>query len=158
MGADRKLFEEFLTFSSVLTGFKTFRLRGTGQAEVYFSTVNDIVGEGMVKELLETFRGVVRGAGDDAAAFERGLRREILSDGKLGPVARHVIKLWYVGIWYELPGEWREAYGENEKDRTFVVSPVSYTEGLLWPAIGANPSGAKPLGYGMWATPPRIEE
>ena len=158
MGTDDRLFEDFLSYSSAMTGFRIFHLRGSGQAGLYFSTLNDIVGAEVVGELLEKFRRVVRDAGEDRAALDRGLRREILSDGKLGPVTRNVIKLWYVGTWYELPREWREAYGESEKDRTFVVSPTSYTEGLLWPAIGANPSGAKPLGYGMWATAPRIEE
>ena len=62
-----------------------------------------------------------------------------------------------LGTWYVLPVEWREAYAAGDRDRTFVVSPESYTEGLLWPAVGAGPSGAKPLGYGMWAMAPRIE-
>ena len=86
----------------------------------------------------------------------RGLRRDVFSHPKLGPVARALVKLWYVGTWYGLPTEWREAYGENELDRPFVVSSDSYTEGLIWPAIGANPPGAKPFGYGMWATAPRV--
>jgi hypothetical protein len=37
-----------------------------------------------------------------------------------------------------------------------VVSAASYTEGLLWPTIGANPNGAKAPGYASWAQPPRI--
>jgi hypothetical protein len=88
---------------------------------------------------------------------QAGLRRQILSDEKLGPVARALIKLWYVGTWYELPVEWRQRYREDESDRTFVPSAGSYTEGLLWPTIGANPPGAKALGYGMWAMPPLVD-
>ncbi|HYO83919.1 MAG TPA: hypothetical protein VES20_21125, partial [Bryobacteraceae bacterium] len=38
----------------------------------------------------------------------------------------------------------------------FMVSAAAYTEGLLWPAIGANPPGAKGPGYGSWALPPRV--
>lgn len=149
---------DFLAFSSTVTGFSTFKLRGTGQAEPYFSTVNDIVGEETMDQLLAAYRSVVGEAGEEEGdARDRGLRREIFSHEKLGPVARHIIKLWYVGTWYELPSEWRESYGTSEKDRTFVVSADAYTEGLLWPAIGANPSGAKPFGYGIWAEPPRIE-
>lgn len=158
MSAERSSFDEFLEFSSAITGFRIFRLRATGQAEAYLSTLTGIVGEGVVRELLAAHRRAIGAAKGDEAALERGLRLEIMSDAKLGPLARNVIKLWYVGIWYELPAEWREAYGESESDRTFVVSAAAYTEGLLWPAVGANPSGAKPFGYGMWATPPRIEE
>ena len=147
-------FEDFLTFSSAVTGFAAFDLRGTGQAELYLSTLDDIVGTQIVGDLLDTFNGVTRDLGEDQTAIERGLRREVFSDPRLGPVARALIKLWYVGTWYELPAEWRDSNGENERDRTFVVSPSSYTEGLIWPTIGANPPGAKPFGYAMWATPP----
>lgn len=148
--------EAFLALSSALTGYTPFRLKGTGQAEPYLSTLTEIVGETTVDELLEAYRGVAEAAGTSETARDRGLRLRILSDEKLGPVTRRLIKLWFVGTWYELEPEWREKFGATDKDTTFVVSPVSYTEGLLWPTIGANPSGAKPLGYGIWATPPQI--
>lgn len=148
---------DFLELSSVLTGFSTFRLQGTGQGKLYLATVTDVVGEATVRALLAAFRAIREDGGQDEAALERSMRREILSDAKLGPVARNLIKLWYVGTWYQLPPEWREAFAAGGNDRTFVVSPDAYTEGLLWPAVGANPSGAKPFGYAMWATPPRIE-
>ncbi len=158
MHADQAEFQDFLSLSSVVTGFTVFQLRGTGQAESYFSTLIDVLGETTVTALLQTFRRVQREAGEDAAALDRLLRTAIFSDEKLGPIARNLIKLWYVGTWYQLPAVWREAFGELEKDTTFVVSPAAYTEGLLWPAIGANPAGAKGPGYGTWSAPPRIPE
>jgi hypothetical protein len=80
----------------------------------------------------------------------------------LGPVARNIIRLWYVAIWYELPKRWKERFGGidgemPEFDETYVVSPAAYTEGLLWRAIGAHPAGAKAPGYGEWAEPPIID-
>jgi len=149
-------FDEFLALSVVLTGYSRVRLVGTGQAPLYFSTVSGVVGEATVHELLRAFTRVRDGAAADEAAMEPLLRADILSDDKLGPVARNVIKLWFVGVWYQLPPEWREAYGVREKDVTFVASPAAYTEGLLWPTIDANPSGAKGPGYGTWALPPKI--
>ena len=154
MGDDSAVFADFLTFSEAVTGFPAFRLQGTGQAELYCATVRDVVGAGILGELLAAYRGVCAAAGQDQEAVARALRREVFSNPKLGPVARQVIKLWYLGIWYQLPAGWRAAYGQSPHDRTFVVSPASFTEGLLWPTIGANPSGAKPFGYGMWAKPP----
>jgi hypothetical protein len=148
-------FDDFLALSVALTGYSRFRLLGTGQAPLYFSTLADVVGEATVTELLQTFQRV-RDAAADAAAVEPMLRAEILSDEKLGPIARNVIKLWFVGVWYQLPPEWREPYGVSDKDVTFVPSPAAYAEGLLWPTIDANPSGAKGPGYGTWALPPRI--
>lgn len=156
MGTDNASYNDFLHFSSVLTGFSTFDLKGTGQSEVYLGTVRDVIGETRLAELLNVFRTIVDESGDDEESLSRALRREVLSDDELGPVARNIIKLWYVGIWYELPKPWQERYGTSEKDRNHVISPDTYQEGLLWPAIGANPSGAKPFGYGTWANPPHL--
>lgn len=157
MSVDNDRLSDFLAFSTVVTGFDEFHLRGTGQAELYLATAQEIVGGQTVVELLDAFCDVSHGVGGDAVAMQRGLRRSVLSDDKLGPVARAIIKLWYVGTWYELPVEWRASYGEGRFDRTFVVSSSSYVEGLIWPAIGANPAGAKPPGYGTWAAAPRID-
>ena len=142
--------ERFLAFSADVTAFSDFQLRGTGQAEPYLATVVDVVGEALVDELLERHARLPDGD------RETSLRREIFSDEQLGPIARNLVKLWFVGIWYELPAAWREAFGARERDVTFMVSATAYTEGLLWPAIGANPPGAKAPGYGTWAAPPRI--
>jgi hypothetical protein len=86
------------------------------------------------------------------------LRREIFGNQMLGPIARNIIKLWYVGIWYQLPRVWAEAHGSRPADVTRTVSPEAYVEGLLWPAIGAHPPGAKAPGYGSWASPPEIPD
>lgn len=150
-------FQDFLALSVVVTGFTEFELIGTGQAEFYFSTVTRIVGEPFMTELCQRFHQI-QSESQDEAALVTALRTEITSDDKLGPITRSIIKLWYVGTWYQLPYEWREAYGARDEDKTFVVSPVAYTEGLLWPTIGANPSGAKAPGYGSWSSPPRIPE
>jgi len=146
--------ERFLDFSSEMTGFSVFDLEGTGQAQPFLDAVTGVVGEELVDELLDAYVGV----DDQVRSKEREtmLRRAILSDEKLGPIARNVIKLWYVGIWYELPAEWTDAFGAHENDRMFTVSPAAYTEALLWPAIGANPPGAKGPGYGNWALPPKL--
>jgi hypothetical protein len=125
-------------------------LRGTGQAEAYLAAVTGVVGEPLVDDLLERHDGLPDGD------REQRLRREIFSDERLGPIARNIVKLWFVGTWYELPAAWRETFGAHERDVTFVVSAAAYTEGLLWPSIGATPPGAKGPGYGSWAGPPRI--
>jgi len=151
-----EMLDPFLALSEALTGFTSHRLRGTGQAEAYLGTATAILGEAVMRDLLTAAAEARASAGGDAAKHEAELRRLVMSDERLGPVARNIIRLWYVGSWYQMPKPWREAYGSSAEDRDHVVSPVSYTEGLLWPAIGANPAGAKPAGYGIWAMPPRI--
>ncbi|MBI2921943.1 MAG: hypothetical protein HYY18_12725 [Planctomycetes bacterium] len=156
MSGDRAEFEKFLGLSEVLTGFTKFRLQGTGQGALYFSTLTDVVGQGTAGELLQAWSGVAAAAGQDEGKLERLMRSEILSHEKLGPIARNLIKLWFVGTWYQLPAAWREVFGTPERDRSFVPAASSYVEGLLWPTIGANPTGAKGPGYGTWADPPNI--
>jgi hypothetical protein len=150
--------DDFLALSSVLTDFTEFQLQGTGQAELYYHTVTDIVGGQTVSELLKAYRSIEEEALHDPDLFRQRLRADILSDEKLGPIARNIIKLWYVGTWYQLPQAWRESFGVRDGDKDFIPSPTSYVEGLLWPAIGAHPPGAKAPGYGTWGDPPQITE
>jgi hypothetical protein len=141
----------FLAFSSQVTAFTEFDLHGTGQAGSYLDTVVRVVGEGLLAELLDAYDRAVSQEDRTTA-----LQVEVFSSEKLGPIARNIIKLWYVGVWYELPSDWTESFGALENDGTFTASPAAYPEGLLWRAIGANPPGAHGPGYGSWAQPPRI--
>ena len=147
----------FLGLSATLTGYSRFRLLGTGQTDLYLTTTRAAVGDDVLDQLLTTFAEVHRDAAGDQDALDRGLRTQVLSDDRLGPVARNLIKMWFVGTWYELPQEWRDRYAAREPVVTHVVSPASYTEGLLWPTIGANPPGAKGQGFGSWVGPPSID-
>jgi hypothetical protein len=147
----------FLTLSATLTGYSQFRLQGTGQADAYLTATRDAVGDDVLADLLAVSHRVHTESGGDAGALDRGLRAHLLSDAKRGPVARNLIKMWFVGTWYQLPQEWRDVHATRRADVTHVVSPASYTEGLLWPTIGANPPGAKAPGFGTWADPPTVD-
>lgn len=143
----------FLAFSARVTAFSVFELQGTGQAGAYFDAVQRVVGPSALGKLLETYKEL--GTGATAACDER-LRLEVFGDPYLGPIARNIIKLWYVGTWFQLPRAWSDAYGACEGDVSFTVSASAYTEALLWPVVGSNPPGAKAPGYGSWAQPPTI--
>jgi hypothetical protein len=145
MTAD-SLADRFLSFSSEVTAFTVFDLRGTGQAESYLSTVVRVVGEQTLTELLDAYAGTAR--------QPRRLEADIFGSEKLGPIARNIIKLWYVGVWYSLPPAWIDRFGALEHDGTFTASAGAYPEGLLWRATGANPPGARAPGYGSWAHAP----
>jgi hypothetical protein len=150
------LMQGFLAFSGEVTAFSTLDLQGTGQAHSYLNTVVRVVGDEALGELLDVYGRTVSQAPDDRKDRARLLSRELFSNEKLGPIARNIIKLWYVGVWFELPSEWTETFGALENDGTFTASAQAYPEGLLWRAIGANPPGARAPGYGSWAEPPRI--
>ena len=158
--------ERFLAFSSDVTAYSVFELRGTGLAETYLATIEEVVGRQLLDSMLDTYDAAVAAADSGGAASIPGgtppavladlLRRDLFSDLRLGPVARNVVKMWYVGVWYELSPSWTDAYGAQQRNIAFTVSAAAYPEGLLWPSIGANPPGAKAPGYGSWAQPPRI--
>jgi hypothetical protein len=153
---DSERLSRFLDLSSKLTAFSVFDLQGTGQAEAYLSTLTGVVGPEIVDKLLGTYVRLKSDAEVEGHDIDAMLRREILADEMLGPIARNIIKMWYVGVWYQLPAAWRQTFGTREGDFMHMVSAASYTEGLLWPTIGANPNGAKAPGYASWAQPPRI--
>ena len=153
-----QLMDYFLDLSVALTGFSKFNLQGTGQVTAYYSTVEKIIGKELFEELLHIFHSLEEQAqaDNDESIVTKGLRSDILGSEKLGAIARNIIKLWYVATWYQLPQSWRETFGVKESDRTFVVSPQAYPEGLLWSAIGVNPPAAKAPGYGTWSNPPLV--
>ncbi len=142
----------FLTLSAELCGISVFTLQGTGCAELYYSTLTGVVGQVLVAELLAAFAALP----SDPASRATALRATILGNEKLGPVARNIVKLWYVSTWFELPHEWRQQFGVPPTDRTFIPSPYAYPEGLLWWSVGSHPSGAKATGYASWTEPPAI--
>ena len=131
----------FLDLSAALTGFSKFELQGTGQADLYYSTVEQEIDRQVLQELLQTFNDL------DQSTLDKVLSSKILDSEKFGEIARNIVKLWYVATWYPLPPSQKKA---------FIVSPQAYPEGLLWSAIGVNPPGAKAPGFGTWAEDPTV--
>jgi hypothetical protein len=141
--------DTFAELSAALTGFRAAELWGTGQVRQYLDELVRTVGEPVVSRLLVTGEQALRAA-DPVAA----LQQLVMDDPDLGPVARSLIILWYLGQWSPLPGDWRTRNGASPLDVPRVISADAYVSGLVWNAIGAHPMGANPGGYGSWATPP----
>ena len=127
----------FVELSEALTGFSQIDLYGTGMVDFYWATVMEQAREATANELLAAWERVKESGDTDSA-----LRSEILSSATLGPVARNLIRLWYLGQWGYMPGN------------TFIPSGESYVQGLVWDAIGAHPMAAKQQGFGVWSLPP----
>jgi hypothetical protein len=126
----------FVALSARLTGFREVDLHGTGQARAHLDLVLAVAGEPLTARLL---------AADP---------RRALADPDLGPLARNVIVLWYLGQWDELPRDWRDRNGAAPADVAHVASAAAFRAGLVWPAIGTHATSANPPGFGSWATPP----
>jgi hypothetical protein len=142
--------ESFTALSAFLTGFDEARLWGTGLVEEHLDVLDQVLGAGIVDELLGAFQRLPAG-GQHAEAVETA----VLGDSKLGPVARNLIVLWYSGTWTQMPADWRAAYGASELDTTRTTSGAAYRGGLQWAAAGAHPPGASHQGFGSWALEPK---
>jgi hypothetical protein len=152
--AQQTPFELFRSLSVTLTGFSDAELSGTAMAQTYFTLIPSIVGEEKFGRLLAIWRDTyIRGQGDEPL-LEKLVKEQIFEEPDLGPIARNVVTLWYLGMWFQMPASWRNKHGAWANDVTFVVSPQSYTEGLVWKAIHTHPPAAKQPGYGSWALPP----
>jgi hypothetical protein len=147
----------FLAMSAELTGFDGIQLESTGLVRFYLQKLSEMLGAETTAALCEAWQQVEEGShenGDRRAALTRSL---ILDDQRCGPVARNLLVLWYLGQWYPLPSWWYTEYGHQPPPDTLpcvIFKPECYTEGLVWPAAGAHPPGAKPFGYGIWTQPP----
>jgi hypothetical protein len=146
--------ERFHSLSIALTGFNGTELEGTGMLREYYGVLTSIVGEPITARLLSRWADIVRRAAGDPVKLAALLQSDLLADATLGPVARNLTTLWYLGQWMQLPVAWRTLHGANARDLTHVVSAEAYIEGLVWPAIHSHPQGAKQPGYGSWSLPP----
>ena len=144
----------FLALSTILTGFESVELLGTGLVETYANEVETTVGAAISERLWAATTEIVDRYGNNESKLEAAIRKEILASPMLGPVARNIVQMWYVGTWNELPQNWRNLYGNNPNDTTRVISPAAYEQGLIWDAVGAHPPAAKQPGFGSWSEPP----
>jgi hypothetical protein len=149
--------DSFLRLSAALTGFSRIDLLGTGLARSHLDTLVEIVGTALAGELLLAGDTILEDSGFDDPKVVAALAKRIVGDPKFGPLAKNLIRLWYIGTWAQLPQEWSDKFGAPAGDRTRVVSANAYREGLVWRAIGTHPPGAKHPGFGTWASPPREE-
>ena len=121
--------EQFTELSRLLTGFSKIELAATGLVKTYYDVLHRHVSEDVLLDLLGL-------AGKIASEDE--VRAQIMANAKYGLIAKNIVKMWYLGSW-----------------NGAVVSAEAYKEGLLWPAIGTHPPGAKQPGYGSWSLPPK---
>lgn len=144
---------DFLSLSAALTGFSVAQLQGTGMARVYYDELVAVVGDDLTFALIHHGCLALRWPDD----VEAQLRLRVMDDPDLGPLARNLAVLWYTGGWVQLPADWRQRHGASSLDGDRLLSARSWTEGLMWPAIGAHPTGAKAPGFASWVGPPDLD-
>lgn len=144
--------DNFVGLSAILTGFAAADLNPplspAPVAVEYLQTLQSKVDAPTVARLLSTYQGIA--AQFPPAGQPAQVQSQILEDPELGPVARNVIRMWYLSIWYT--GYTGPVSGFSDG---FVVSSNAYTKGLAWDAMQAHPMGYSEMHYGYWADPPQ---
>lgn len=141
--------EIFVDLSVVLTGFSKDKLQPTHDtlklSEEYYDTLVKEVAAPTLNQLAEAFTSLQDPSGNvDLAKF----KEEIINNTDLGPIAKNIIQMWYVGIWYYIPFNAGEGY---------IISDNAYTHGLVWTAMQAHPMGYSEENFGYWETAPAGE-
>ncbi|MEX2518360.1 MAG: hypothetical protein WD969_03395 [Paracoccaceae bacterium] len=145
----------FLALSVALTGYNRAALWATGCAPAYRRQLAEVAGPALLERLEAA--GFSHAATPARGPADALLRQTVLADPDLGPPARSLIQLWYLGQWTPMPADWVRRNGAKLADTARIISTRAYREGLVWDAIGAHPMGAKPQGFGAWAEEPPVE-
>jgi len=146
----------FLEFSSVLTGYSTLELEGTGLVGTYQELLGNVLGPTLTSEFY-SLAGVVVSA-VDADSREQKVREAFLPS-KFWPVLTSLIWLWYLGAWTQLPDSWYAATGlpvpvPGDPGSTHTPSELAYIEQLSYRTAEAHTPGAKPTGFASWGMAP----
>jgi len=128
--------DEFLHLSRVLAAQEL----DVHLAEQYLERVRDAAGADL-DTLLDRFQARVK-AGDDPVKI---VKDRLLPDPKLGPLAKTILLLWYIGgIQNPGSGDWE------------MTSADHYYRALVWTAIGAHPPTLSNGYFGHWKYPPEM--
>lgn len=133
--------DAFVRLAVVLTGFDRHAIADPLDpdqlATVYFGVVTTAASP-TLDALLAAFRQAETDSGGDEHTLIEAVRAGLWNDGTLGPLARKITCLWYLGRW-------------NGGD---LVSEAAYIRALAWPAMEAKAIGYSEFTDQSWARPP----
>ena len=136
--------DTFVSLSAILTGYDATILKPKNDtqkvAELYFNTFTKEVDANTVALLNSTFTAI-------ASPNEANVKAQIVNDPTLGPIAKNILKMWYLAIWYDLNAT-------KEQDNSYVVSSIAYKNGLVWKTMQAHPMGYSEGNFGYWSNVP----
>lgn len=139
--------DTFVKLSSILTGYPESTLKPGADtqklSEQYFDTLNKELSTEILEKLNSTFLGI-------PSPTEASVKAKIIDDTTFGPIAKNIIKMWYLGIWYDLNAT-------PESDTSYVISSIAYKNGMVWSTMYAHPMGYSEGNFGYWNTPPNTD-
>ncbi|NEO32807.1 MAG: hypothetical protein F6K36_20775 [Symploca sp. SIO3C6] len=146
--------KNFVNLSAILTGYSSDRLMPAidpiGVAKQYLNYLQNQqidVDKNLINQLFTTFTNIAEQPEITPEKLAQAVEQKILKDKDLSPIARRIIRLWYLGFWYT-----------NEPPKPFeegtMISMNAYVQGLCWDSIQAHPMGYSEMRYGYWANSP----
>lgn len=142
-------FNNFVGLSVILTGYPQEQLAPEidpiGLASEYLTWMEQHADPEALNQTLATYQNIA--ASLPPADQPAEVQRQILDDPAMGPIARRMLRLWYLATWYTT--EPPDPNGDGQ-----VVSMNAYTMGLAWDAAQAHPMGYSELHFGYWAVAP----
>jgi hypothetical protein len=160
-----KKFRHFIRLSAVLTGIDCAQLAPTFASDN--PSAPDAVSKGSdpinadklayfdlasrhpaYADLLDAFDKAVQSVPlTDVAQLDQ-IAVQLLKKEGIKELARSIILVWYLGVWYEWPK------ANSAKPRSTVVSADAYSQGWVWRIAQAHPPGYSNLRFGHWAFEP----
>jgi Membrane bound FAD containing D-sorbitol dehydrogenase len=125
--------DRFAQLSTLLTGAANL---DPATAEAYLGRLRAEY-PAQVADVLTAFAAIEK---DEHLIFE--LKRRIVEDKALGPLAQKIIAIWYTS----------EFVGADGKPKT--GTQAQFYSGLLWQVIRAHAPTNSKLNYGDWRNPP----
>src|SRR6516225_1087239 len=116
----------------------------------YFAWIN-------VNDSTSSFAKLIQLAKDNRESAISIIAAVNASDNDTKFLARSIVLLWYLGSWYK-PADLKTnsaTPGTRAGTPSEVVSPKTYTQGLIWQIVGAHPMGNSNLQFGYWSRDPR---
>jgi hypothetical protein len=155
--------DEFVALSAALTGYPASTLlpaRDTQKvaAALYaeLSLASNEIPQAQLDELTQVWNSI---ANTPPPQLEAAVQANIINNLVITRLAQNIIYLWYLGIWYDLeknPNSFAPPPPPKKSWNDHVVSPLAYTNGLVWGEMGAHPMGFSVGEYGYWANVPTL--
>jgi hypothetical protein len=154
--------QAFVRLSSVLTGLKETELPEMVEQndasgirlrlyEIYFERVRAAY-PSELGELLAAWRGIQDSA-DPEAALAGALAANDEAAQRMRIAARQITKIWYLST-IDDPRTALDAKGRSKGQISGDIG--QYQQSVVWPLIGAPPSGYSNLPHGYWQHKPKL--
>jgi hypothetical protein len=150
--------DEFVALSSALTGYPASTLlpaRDTQKvaAALYaeLSLPSNNIPAAQLDQLTQVWNSI---SATPPPQLEAAVNTNIIQNLAITRLAQNIIYLWYFGIWYDLTKNPNSFLPLKNNDH--VVSPLAYTNGLVWGEMGAHPMGFSVGEFGYWANVPTL--